>query len=295
MSVELITDKQNIFCQSRINMKRKHTEAFSAKDVTRKNNRNESSNSVPTASELQRYLSNHNVEPLFVSIMESLCIDRPKDIPAYIIHYLEKNFVRYHDKNIIEKPKRTGGNSNGTPSSRSSFSFGSDTSEDQEDQPMVEDAQAEKDAVSNYRMQARRSSDGGDDKEDAPVSDVISENIRRRYSIGGRRVGISNEPLDETMQSPVMVQKSEEDLRHIELAITQCPMLSHLDSDDKITISRAMFPQSFDQGTLIIKQGDEGSHFYVIDSGECEVHVDGELKKVLEVIFKINFANEIAR
>jgi cAMP-dependent protein kinase regulator len=252
-------------------MKRKHVDAFNPKENSRKNGKNNDGKPVPTAQDLRQYLAKNSVEPLFVSIMECLCIDRPKNVPAYIIQYLQNNFSQ--DTENVRSPKQSTPTTS-MPESWSTFRFGSSNDMDETSDEIA--------AVNSYRMQKRSDND---DNEDPPVSDVVSENIRRRYSIGGRRVGLSNEPLDETLSSPVVVQKSAEDLKHIELALTQCTMLSHLDSDDKSTISSAMFPKHCEKDQLIIQQGDEGSHFYVIDSGECEVFVNGEFYKTLEVCF----------
>jgi cAMP-dependent protein kinase regulator len=232
-------------------------------------------NSVPTAQDLQYYLQKNEVESLFVSIMESLCVERPKNVPAFIVQYLQKNFL--HEKQNKQKLQISQTES-AMPSSWSTFTFGSSSNNDGE-QMLDED----EDDFSRYKMISANKANI-DDMEEPPLSDVVSENIRRRYSIGGRRVGISNEPIDESdvkVNIPVN-QKSEEEMRHIELAITNCSMFSHLSSDDKVTISKAMFSASFEQGDTIMNQGDEGSHFYVIDSGECDVFVNNEFVKTLE-------------
>lgn len=38
-----------------------------------------------------------------------------------------------------------------------------------------------------------------------------------------------------------------------------------------------MFPKEFGVGDVIIKQGDDGDNFYILDTGVCEVYKDDNL------------------
>jgi len=58
-------------------------------------------------------------------------------------------------------------------------------------------------------------------------------------------------------------------------------LFSHLDENERMDIFDAMFPVNALPGEVIIHQGDEGDNFYIIDSGEVEVLVNGE--KVLTI------------
>jgi cAMP-dependent protein kinase regulator len=51
-------------------------------------------------------------------------------------------------------------------------------------------------------------------------------------------------------------------------------MFSHLEEDERVIVFRAMILQTFDNGATIIKQGEQGSVFYVIDSGSCDIFVE---------------------
>jgi hypothetical protein len=48
---------------------------------------------VPSEQELRQYLAAKDVQALFESLMEVICIDRPHDVPSYLVQYLEKNFT----------------------------------------------------------------------------------------------------------------------------------------------------------------------------------------------------------
>lgn len=54
-------------------------------------------------------------------------------------------------------------------------------------------------------------------------------------------------------------------------AIEKNVLFAHLDDKEKSDIFDAMFPAEYKPGDTIIKQGDEGDNFYVIDSGEVDV------------------------
>ncbi|VIO86691.1 Uncharacterized protein BM_BM5277 [Brugia malayi] len=53
-------------------------------------------------------------------------------------------------------------------------------------------------------------------------------------------------------------------------------LFSHLEGDEQKAIFDAMFPVEKKKNETIIEQGEEGDNFYVIDSGEVDVFVNGE-------------------
>ena len=57
-------------------------------------------------------------------------------------------------------------------------------------------------------------------------------------------------------------------------AIEKNVLFSHLDEDEKSDIFDAMFPVNSIAGEYIIKQGDDGDNFYIIDHGEVDVSSD---------------------
>ncbi|KAF4526603.1 hypothetical protein B566_EDAN006418 [Ephemera danica] len=83
-----------------------------------------------------------------------------------------------------------------------------------------------------------------------------------------RRGGISAEPV---------VPKDYKTMAALSKAIAKNVLFSHLDENERSDIFDAMFPVNFLPGESIIQQGDEGDNFYVIDQGEVEVFVNGEL------------------
>lgn len=54
-------------------------------------------------------------------------------------------------------------------------------------------------------------------------------------------------------------------------AIENNILFAHLTSDQRQDVFDAMFAVSHKRGEEIIKQGEQGDHFYIVDEGEAEV------------------------
>lgn len=99
-----------------------------------------------------------------------------------------------------------------------------------------------------------------------------------------RRGGISSETVteeDATNFIKKVVPKDFKTMDALAKAIAKNVLFSHLDENERPDILDAMFPVSAHSGEVIIQQGDEGDNFYVIDQGEVEVFVDGNMVTVI--------------
>eukprot|EP00298_Acanthocystis_sp_HF-20_P029524 c8417_g1_i1.p1 GENE.c8417_g1_i1~~c8417_g1_i1.p1 ORF type:complete len:308 (+),score=127.09 c8417_g1_i1:727-1650(+) len=54
-------------------------------------------------------------------------------------------------------------------------------------------------------------------------------------------------------------------------------LFAHLDEEGRKDLCDAIFHKEFGAGEIIIKQGDKGDNFYIIEKGKCEIFVDGTL------------------
>merc|ERR1712128_200488 len=118
-----------------------------------------------------------------------------------------------------------------------------------------------------------------DDFEDveSPLPSNISQPVRRRGAI-------SAEPINEEDAASYVkkvVPKDYKTMASLSKAIAKNVLFSHLDENERSDIFDAMFPSSAMPGEIIIKQGNEGDNFYIIDQGEVEIYVNGE--KVLNI------------
>jgi len=68
-----------------------------------------------------------------------------------------------------------------------------------------------------------------------------------------------------------VVPKDYKTMAALSKAIAKNVLFSHLDENERSDIFDAMFPVNFLPGESIIKQGDEGDNFYVVDQGDVEV------------------------
>ena len=73
-----------------------------------------------------------------------------------------------------------------------------------------------------------------------------------------------------------IVPKDYKTIHEIERSVEKNVLFRHLDVNEKTDIINAMFPMNFKSGDIIIRQGDIGDNFYVIESGRVDVEVDGK-------------------
>ena len=87
-----------------------------------------------------------------------------------------------------------------------------------------------------------------------------------------RRVGVSAETADPTVEhKKIVFPKSEDAMYHILAATEQNAIFAALTSEQQRDIAEAMFQAICVAGQVVIEQGDVGNNFYIVDSGEYEV------------------------
>merc|ERR1719495_1476444 len=99
-----------------------------------------------------------------------------------------------------------------------------------------------------------------------------------------RRGAVSAEPINEEDAATYVkkvVPKDYKTMASLSKAIAKNVLFSHLDETERSDIFDAMFPSNAIPGEVIIKQGNEGDNFYIIDQGEVDVYVNGE--KVISI------------
>ncbi|GFS54711.1 cAMP-dependent protein kinase regulatory subunit [Nephila pilipes] len=95
-----------------------------------------------------------------------------------------------------------------------------------------------------------------------------------------RRGAVSAETYSEedaTTYVKKVVPKDYKTMTALSKAIEKNVLFAHLDDTERSDIFDAMFPVVHKAGETIIQQGDQGDNFYVIDQGEVEVFVNGQL------------------
>lgn len=93
-----------------------------------------------------------------------------------------------------------------------------------------------------------------------------------------RRRAVAAPSLDPTkierQISLVFHQKSKEKMDFLRGALKELILLRKCDDEQIETIAEAMFPRTVTNGEVIIKQGDDGDNFYLIEKGTFHVHVE---------------------
>ncbi len=111
--------------------------------------------------------------------------------------------------------------------------------------------------------------------ESRPVRRVMSRE-KKKNIIMQTTADVDNEDLFISGVTPDNhIEKTEEDRNSIITAIKNNFLFQHLNSAQRDAIINVMEPISVEKGTWVIKQGDKGDKFYVIDTGSFEVRVLG--------------------
>ena len=87
--------------------------------------------------------------------------------------------------------------------------------------------------------------------------------------------------LDRITFKRIMVAKLSRKRLHSQQVLSHIDVFSHLPESTQLKISDALQPLTFQKGDVIIKEGDSGSDFFLIDEGTVEVTANGEHKTTL--------------
>ncbi|HAW50402.1 TPA: hypothetical protein DCX16_05595 [bacterium] len=64
------------------------------------------------------------------------------------------------------------------------------------------------------------------------------------------------------------------------LTLMKVPLFSSLSVEDFKTVSEKLSMRSFEKGEYIVREGETGDYFYIIKSGEADVIIEGEDKRI---------------
>eukprot|EP00298_Acanthocystis_sp_HF-20_P016792 c21588_g1_i1.p1 GENE.c21588_g1_i1~~c21588_g1_i1.p1 ORF type:complete len:385 (+),score=150.61 c21588_g1_i1:115-1269(+) len=121
--------------------------------------------------------------------------------------------------------------------------------------------------------------------------DTITEIVEhQRFEAQGerrRRSAVSSESVNPNQlknKTKKVVEKSEEDKKKIWERVQKNFLFSSLDKEAANDLIDAIFEKNFASGEVIMRQGDDGDYFYIIEEGEAHIFVnkDGNETKVME-------------
>ncbi|CAG99219.1 cAMP-dependent protein kinase regulatory subunit BCY1 [Kluyveromyces lactis] len=101
----------------------------------------------------------------------------------------------------------------------------------------------------------------------------INFNAQRRTSVSGET--LQPDHLDDWKPENFQ-EKSPEQVSRLEKAVGKNFLFNKLDSDSKKLVINSLEEKSIPQGKEIIKQGDEGDYFYIVEDGTVEFYVNNQ-------------------
>lgn len=121
--------------------------------------------------------------------------------------------------------------------------------------------------------------DSDDDDEDDDELGEIQAMPPPPKATRGRRVSVSAESMDakQAKFEKVVHQKDEALQTRIKDILKRNILFQNLDEKQVQVIVDALEPMQLEAGVEIIKQGDMGDYFYLMDAGICEIFKDGTL------------------
>ncbi|XP_066916073.1 cAMP-dependent protein kinase type II regulatory subunit-like isoform X2 [Clytia hemisphaerica] len=125
-------------------------------------------------------------------------------------------------------------------------------------------------------------------KEEMGGPDMMDEPAFKPPPKRGRRQAVAAESYDpmaddDKDENVIFYTKTDEQLKCLQEAASNIIFFKKCDKEQRQVLFNAMFEKKVTQGETIIRQGDDGDNFYVIDKGEYDIFVkdsNGEEKKV---------------
>lgn len=203
------------------------------------------SSGISVQDELHAYLEEKDVKNLFVTVVEAILLEKPASPVKFIAEFLKDKFPSEVDDIFTVSKNRT----------------------------LSEQVKIEAEAAAEI-------SDQSDDSSDSDSDDEAASECLPPMTMGSqkRRSSICAEKLHPTKANEQIkkIPKSEEELAQIRIILEKCVLFEHLDEVQMKTVQDAMFPVEKDDQEVIIKQGDDGDNFYVIESGFIDVYIESK-------------------
>ena len=108
--------------------------------------------------------------------------------------------------------------------------------------------------------------------------DFEEEERKKRERIGSRRRNsVSSESFNRNevaVEFPVHEKNPEQEMSIFNI-LSQSILLKHLEAGPSQIITKAMFKRDVAEGEVVMKQGEDGDNFYIIDTGTADIYVAG--------------------
>jgi cAMP-dependent protein kinase regulator len=197
--------------------------------------------------ELQDYLTAKGINNLFIKVVEELLLQKPDNPVQFIVDHLRENYPQ----------QLLGGGGSGSGDVMSSVANDADDLGD-----LSSDYESEEDELAEMK----------------PLK--VIKRTRRRTAISAP----SFNPQDFDASNKKVFDKKDEEKARIKDILSRNLLFKNCGPDQMESLVDAFQPMNFDDGGVIIAQGDPvGEHFYLLEEGAADVYVTskGEEHKVL--------------
>jgi cAMP-dependent protein kinase regulator len=248
--------------------------------------------------DLESYLVEKGVHALFLRMVEALLVDRPDDVPEFLLYFLLDKFPQLA-QNVKSSLNNNNNNNNNLPPPPNSTNTTTTTTTTMNNKSNTKPSSTKQQRQTLLPPPSETLSEGdsmlsADDVVDdslRPISPLQSKQSQQQQSVitEGRRGSISAAPItaEEAALPPVVYPKSNEDKIAITAMLQNNWLTSSLDDDQTRRIVDAMKLVEFQPGEIIIKQGDEhGDAYYLVKSGVAHViqePFNGTILRICEV------------
>lgn len=115
---------------------------------------------------------------------------------------------------------------------------------------------------------------------------------------GTRRAGVSAAPVDKNKISnwkKTVVPKTDQQKDTIRSTVSGNVFFAHLDASEMQDLIDVVFPKESEAGDVLMREGDEGDVFYILEEGEADIYVnDGGTDKLVRSCKKGDTFGELA-
>lgn len=120
-------------------------------------------------------------------------------------------------------------------------------------------------------------------EKDPPQSEAIPNELNQPVTDNGRKRGVISDRIEPKTNNKTFeiefYEKDQKTQELIERAIAANDFLNNLMDEDRLNlVVKAMKPMEFESNSIIIKEGEDGSHFFVSADGEFQVVKGSEVK-----------------
>ncbi|KAL7494222.1 hypothetical protein ACHAWT_002943 [Skeletonema menzelii] len=199
--------------------------------------------------ELQQYLDEKKLNALFVTIVEAILTKKPQCPIDFMVKFLLDKYPS-ETGSIAKRFEKE------APMSLVMATSSSKNSEEEELRESEEESSVRSESKdSNPRPKKRRES-------------ICAEKLK-------------DDECDSDLQE--VKEKSESEMARISEILMGNMFFSHLDEQQMKAIRNTMFLITHADGDIIIRQGDEGENFFLVDSGVVEIFInDGDKRKLVK-------------